>query len=116
MSTQAAPGLTIIGWASTMGAADRETLSLRFLFSAIPSRECAKHDKNPSRENWRMFVERYQSNVKSTTAGLFSGYSMKCALDCLVLSSLFRFPDCMISVWPNDCGGYVRPSRNCGVP
>ena len=90
-----------------MGAADRETLSLRLL-SAIPSRECANYDKNPSRENWRSFVERYQSNVKSTTAGLFSSYSMKCALDCLVLSSLSRFPDSVISVWPSDCGGYVK--------
>ena len=91
-----------------MGAADRETLSLRLLLSAIPSKECANYDKNPSRENWRMFVERYQSNVASTTRGLFSDYGMKCALDCLVLGSASRFPDSMISVWPTDCSGYVK--------
>ena len=94
-----------------MGAADRETLSLRLLLSAIPSRECSSYDKNPSRENWRMFVERYQANVQSTTAGLFSEYSMKCALDCLVLGSPSRFPDVMISVWPSDCKGYVSALR-----
>ena len=102
-----------------MGAADRETLSLRLLLAAIPSEECATYDKNPSRENWRIFSERYQSSVKSTTAGLFSGYAMACALDCLVLSSASRFPDCMISVWPSDCGGYVkafRKRRRVAVP
>ena len=91
-----------------MSAAGRETLSLRLLLSAIPSRECANYDKNPCRDNWRMFVACYQSSIKSTTAGLFSGYSMKCALDCLVMSNASRFPDGMISTWPSDCGGYVN--------
>ena len=91
-----------------MGAAERETLSLRLLLAAIPSKECSNYDNNPSRQNWRLFVERYQSNVASTTVGLFSDYSMKCALDCLVLSSASRFPDSMISVWPSDCKGYVN--------
>ena len=54
-----------------------------------------------------MFVECYQSNIKSTTAGLFSGYSMKCALDCLVMSSATRFPDGVFSAWPSNCNGYV---------
>ena len=88
--------------------ADREVLSRRWLLSAIPSRECANYDKFPCRENWRMFVECYQSNIKSTTAGLFSGVSMKCALDCLVMSNASRFPDGMISAWPSDCSGYAK--------
>ena len=90
-----------------MSAAERETLSLRLLLSAIPSKQCAKYDKEPNRASWRMFVEQYQANVKSTTVGLFSDYAMKCALDCLVLSSASRFPDGMISTWPCHCDGYV---------
>ena len=82
-----------------MSAPVRETLSLRLLLSAIPSRECVKYDKNQCRENWRMFVECYQSNIKSPAAGLFSAYSMKCALDCLVMSSASCFPDGMISAF-----------------
>ena len=80
--------------------------ALRLLLSTTPSRECTNYDKNPCRENWRMFVECDQPNIKSTTAGLFSCYSMQCALDCLVMSNASRFPDGMISAWPSDCGGY----------
>ena len=82
----------------------RELLSLQKLHEAIPRDLMAAYDRSPSRKAWAAWYDEFMSRIGQSTQGLFGDYSMKCALDILLLSGQGREQD--LSRWPVQCGGY----------
>ena len=79
-------------------------LSCQLPWLPIPDNECASYAKNPGRETFGKFYNALHSSVPALASGIWGPYSMKCFLDCLVLSGAVVCKNLLH--WPWQCRTY----------
>jgi len=89
---------------TNMTTPDRELISLKLMYKATPRKLLQAYDTAPSRDSWAQWYDAFMESMAGTTVGLFGPYSMKCALDVMVLCGRAREAD--LSRWPAECTGY----------
>ena len=83
----------------------RDVLACKLVgFMAMPSAVCNLYDIAPSRDLWKAMLQQWMFQAKSTCAGAFGDYYMKCPLDRLF--SVRNIDHGMISWWPTECPSY----------
>ena len=83
---------------------DRELMTLRMLYEALPKREIEEFTRAACPSSFAAMYDTLRENLKQRMSGVYGGYGIKLALDVLVAQG--SIPDSVLSRWPSDCPGY----------
>ena len=85
----------------------KEILALRVMWHVAMSRQQAYDSlqRNPSRQCWKACTEGFLKELQQHTKGCFAAYSLKIALDAVLLSQPVL--ETVISWWPMKCPAYM---------
>ena len=86
----------------------REILALKVMWHVASSvqRHYDSLQRNPTRQCWKACTENFLATLREHTKGCFAAYSLKIALDAVLLSRPCL--DRVVSWWPMECTAYVE--------